>query len=122
MPRTGELHDARREDSGDEGGDAMSAEWNAFFALRQRVFDAVKKAAGGKRRPSDGWLQVAREFPGYFSDEKDVLWRITLNVYSIGDPEICYTYTGKTFAEALDKAAKDIDEILADEHRKAIAE
>lgn len=100
----------------------MSAEWNAFFALRQRVFDEVKKAAGGKRRPSDGWLQVAREFPGYFSDEKDVLWRITMNVYSIGDPEICYTYTGKSFAEALDKAAKDIDEMLADEHRKEIAE
>lgn len=44
----------------------------------------------------------------------DVLWRITLNVCSFGKPEICYTYTGKTFAEALDKAVKDIDDVIGE--------
>lgn len=92
----------------------MSAEWTLFYSLRQRVFDAIKKAAGEKRRPSDGWFQVAREFPGCFSAEKDVLWRITLNACSFGDPGICYTYTGKTFTEALDKAVKDIDDVIGE--------
>ena len=93
----------------------MSAEWTVFYSLRQRVFDAIKKAISidPAHKSYEGTFELTRIFPGYFEDENDTAWRVTLHCYVLGNARH-YSWTGETFSAALDKAAKDIDQMIGE--------
>ncbi len=48
----------------------MSAEWARFFALRQRVFDAIKKAAGENEDHLTDGSRSPGSFPAAFPMRK----------------------------------------------------
>lgn len=98
----------------------MEAEqWRRFYRLRERVFAAIDKIVNdpeddGHHKSYEGAMDVAFHFGDYFTSN---------NVFEVEFVNIelhCYLlvngrhkeWTGRTFAEALDKAEAGIEEIL----------
>lgn len=81
----------------------------AFFALRQRVFSAVRnmRRKGEYGKVYEGAMRIQIDF-GDADDERFQRFIIHLDCYLIG-PARHYDWEGQTFREALKKAEKDID-------------
>ena len=82
----------------------------AFFALRQRVFSAVRnmRRKGEYGKVYEGAMRIQIDF-GDADDERFQRFIIHLACSQIG-PARHYDWEGQTFHEALKKAEKDIDE------------
>lgn len=93
--------------------------WNKFFTLRKRVFDAIKRIVedpedDGHHKSYEGAMEVEFSFGDYFTSEDER----TLDC--VGIKFHCYLlidgrheeWWGKTFEEALDKAEAGINRIL----------
>ena len=93
--------------------------WERFFTLRKRVFDAIKKIVedpedDGHHKSYEGAMEVEFCYGDYFtsSDEKDLDGVIIkLHCYLLIDGRHKEWY-GRTFEEALDKAEAGINTIL----------
>ena len=93
--------------------------WERFFTLRKRVFDAIKKIVedpedDGHHKSYEGAMDVTFSYGDYFtsSDEKDLDGVIIkLHCYLLIDGRH-EEWWGKTFEEALDKATVGINHIL----------
>lgn len=93
--------------------------WQRFFDLRRKVFKAIEKIVtdpedDGYHKSYEGAMDVTFCFDNYFEaeDVTDVeLVKIELHCYLLVNGRHAEWY-GKTFAEALDKAEKDIDRII----------
>lgn len=95
-------------------------EFQRFFTLRQRVFDAIDRIVNdpeddGFHKSYEGAMDVEFSFSNYFAADGDVrrmdCVKITLHCYLLinGRHESWY---GQTFAEALQKAEVGVAEIL----------
>lgn len=99
----------------------MVNEWQRFFKLRQRVFDAIRNIVedpedDGHHKSYEGAMDVTFCFNNYFNadDVKDLaLVKIELHCYLLIDGRHEEWY-GNTFAEALDKAERGIDRIVGE--------
>jgi hypothetical protein len=80
-----------------------------FIALRQYVFDKIKKALeeDGHHKMYEGAFTVSTHWPNYFENESSMYVELTLDCYLLG-PTRHYSWTGKTLREAIDKADKEI--------------
>ena len=83
-------------------------ETDRFNSIRKRVFAMIEKelAEDCCCKSYEGAIEVTAEYPNYFEDEKAIsspCWCcITLHCYVLGAARH-YDFTGKTFAEALNK-------------------
>lgn len=85
-----------------------------FAQLRGELFAFIGMALkeNGHCKSYEGAMQIG--FPDYFSADDDGAWSVSLDCYVIG-PSRHYTWTGKNFTEALDKAEKEIRGWFGDE-------
>ena len=96
--------------------------WQRFFDLRRKVFKAIERIVtdpdhDGFHKSYEGAMDVTFCFDNYFeaNDVTDVSFvKIELHCYLMvnGRHE---AWTGSTFADALDKAEKAIDELIRSE-------
>lgn len=99
----------------------MTNEWKRFFVLRERVFDAIRRIVedpedDGYHKSYEGAMDVTFCFDNYFNadDVKDLACvKIELHCYLLinGRHE---EWWGNTFAEALDKAERGIEDIVSE--------
>ena len=92
----------------------LEQDWIRFFALRQRIFDAIKKVDEGYHKSYEGAMDVEFSFQNIYEAEDvtdTVLVRISLHCYLLVNGRHI-EWTGHTFKEALDKASEDIEDIL----------
>ena len=100
----------------------MRDEWQRFFKLRQRVFDAIKRIVDdpeddGSHKSYEGAMDVTFGFANYFEadDIKDIDGvKIELHCYLLINGRHAEWY-GDTFADALDKAERGVDAILREQ-------
>ena len=100
----------------------MRDEWQRFFKLRQRVFDAIKRIVDdpeddGYHKSYEGAMDVTFGFANYFEadDIKDIDGvKIELHCYLLINGRHAEWY-GDTFADALDKAERGVDAILREQ-------
>ena len=88
------------------------ADMMRFKALRSKVFKAIaaQLAIDSHCKSYEGTFEVVMGWPDYFEDEQMTAqpWvHIILHCYVLG-PARHYEWKGRTFAEALDKAEKEI--------------
>ena len=94
-------------------------DWQRFFKLRQRVFDAIEKIVtdpedDGHHKSYEGAMDVTFCFDNYFNADNTYdteLVKIELHCYLLinGRHE---EWEGRTFSEALDKAEEGINFLL----------
>ena len=94
-------------------------DWERFFKLRRRVFDAIEKIVtdpedDGHHKSYEGAMELTFCYGDYFTseDEKELnAVKIELHCYLLVDGRHM-EWWGSTFKEALDKAEAGIDTIL----------
>ena len=87
-------------------------EWERFYALRQRVFDSVRKVDDGYHKSYEGAVDVRICFANIFEAEsvKDVAFiEIELHCYLLVNRRHI-SFDGYTFREAMDKFEDWINE------------
>jgi len=82
-------------------------ELDRFYALRQFVFDNIKRELEIDSHCKSYEGAMAIQFPDYFDGRMCEPWAITLDCYVFG-PSRHYRWEGDTFLEALEKAEKEI--------------
>ena len=88
-----------------------------FYALRKKVMQAIEEqlSIDGHCKSYEGAFEWTMCYPNYFEDENGVAnathFVLTLHCYVLG-PARHYDWHGKTMAEALDKAEKEISSWL----------
>ena len=98
------------------------SEMQRFFALRKRLFDAIREALAEDNhcKSYEGAFEITQCFPNYFDYEYETgngcLFVIELHCYVVG-PNRHYRWDGKTFEEALGKAERQIDSWLRELRR-----
>lgn len=97
----------------------IAEEWQRFFKLRQRVFNAIEKIVtdpenDGCHKGHEGAMEVTFCFDNYFNADNsyDTYWvGIELNCCLLLDGTRMW-WGGRTFTEALDEAEEDINFLL----------
>lgn len=95
-------------------------DYERFRKLRKKVMDGIKKALDedGHCKSYEGAFEVKTCFPNYFDDEESTqgaeFYVITLHCYVLGYARH-YKWSGKTFAEALEKAEREIESWLQED-------
>jgi len=90
-------------------------DWDRFFKIREKLFKQISKALeeDGYCKTDEGDFTVYFTFPNYWqnlNDNDNGLWCfITLYSYLIIPHDTYYSWSGKTFKEALDKCEKDVN-------------
>lgn len=80
-----------------------------IVALRARLFKMIEKAIAEDPHHKSYEGAISIELPNYFEDGSMGFYDINLDCYVLGWQRH-YTVSGKTFAEALDKFEKLLDE------------
>lgn len=80
-----------------------------LMTLRARLFKMIEKAIAEEPHHKSYEGAISIELPNYFEDGNIGFYSINLDCYVLGWQRH-YTVSGKTFAEALDKFEKLLDE------------
>ena len=91
--------------------------WVEFYKVRQETFDAIKECLeeDGHCKSYEGRFEV--DWPNYFDTQDDSVegWNIHLACYLLG-PHRGYDWSGKTFAEAVEKMTGDVRAFIKGDH------
>lgn len=97
------------------------AEYERFVALRKKVMAAIKRELeiDCSCKSYEGTFEWKICYPDYFEDEEGVLapdhYVLTLHCYVLG-PARHYEWRGRTATKVLDKAEREIESWLGEEH------
>ena len=100
------------------GWNDAATDFERFHRIREKTFAGIRKALeanDGYGKSYEGAFEITQEYPNFYDDPDATstpIVRIKLHCYILG-PARHYEWTGKTFAEALAKAERDISDWIS---------